>query len=248
MIKQFFVAAFLCLLMISAPVSPVYAKAKAGEASVREAQRQLSELGYYTGRNDGLFGPQTRRAVKAFQRDSGLPVSGELTAQTKSLLSHKGFSLREGGYFRKRNAFFYWPDRNHIAASQGIPNRYMNVALREEGTGLLSRFTITLNGAPIFFANNQPGPLQVSETFSLPGEDAIVVTSYSGDAVCPHKSFLLTFRSNNTYAGPKEIGSCSGFVEAGVAGNYLIIGFRHGPDHYAARSLWRYANGSLAQL
>lgn len=46
----------------------------------REIQRRLSALGYPTGGVDGVFGPNTRRALSAWQRDEGLRASGYMTA------------------------------------------------------------------------------------------------------------------------------------------------------------------------
>lgn len=43
---------------------------------VSELQARLARLGFDTGRVDGIFGPQTARAVVAFQSDSGLVVDG----------------------------------------------------------------------------------------------------------------------------------------------------------------------------
>jgi len=48
-------------------------------AERREVQRRLALLGYFTG-VDGVFGPNTRRALASWQRDSGLRASGYLTA------------------------------------------------------------------------------------------------------------------------------------------------------------------------
>src|SRR5262245_6737879 len=45
---------------------------------VRTAQRQLKERGYYTGPVDGVIGPATENALRAYQRDRGLKVTGRL--------------------------------------------------------------------------------------------------------------------------------------------------------------------------
>jgi peptidoglycan hydrolase-like protein with peptidoglycan-binding domain len=46
----------------------------------REIQRRLTRLGYSTGRIDGIFGANTRRALASWQRDEGLRASGYITA------------------------------------------------------------------------------------------------------------------------------------------------------------------------
>ncbi len=45
---------------------------------VLRLQQRLSELGYYTDRINGYFGPNTEQAVMQFQAINGLTVSGEL--------------------------------------------------------------------------------------------------------------------------------------------------------------------------
>jgi membrane-bound lytic murein transglycosylase B len=40
-------------------------------------QVALATLGYNVGTPDGVIGPKSRAAIRAFQVDSGLPVSGE---------------------------------------------------------------------------------------------------------------------------------------------------------------------------
>ncbi len=52
-----------------------------GEA-VRALQRNLDTLGYSVGAIDGIFGRNTRRAVLAFQDESGLPANGVVDAAT----------------------------------------------------------------------------------------------------------------------------------------------------------------------
>jgi hypothetical protein len=38
---------------------------------VAELQRRLARAGYYRGSIDGVLGPQTRRAIRAYERDHG---------------------------------------------------------------------------------------------------------------------------------------------------------------------------------
>ena len=45
----------------------------------REAQLLLADLGYDLGLVDGMLGPRTRAAIRAFQADAGLPVDGEIS-------------------------------------------------------------------------------------------------------------------------------------------------------------------------
>jgi Putative peptidoglycan binding domain len=41
-----------------------------------EVQRRLARAGYYHGRIDGIMGPQTRRAIRAYERDHGRAAYG----------------------------------------------------------------------------------------------------------------------------------------------------------------------------
>jgi peptidoglycan hydrolase-like protein with peptidoglycan-binding domain len=63
-----------------------YVKAQSGknkpDAFVMQMQADLTTLGYYTGKVDGFYGPDTEAAVKAFQKDNGLPVTGKFDEAT----------------------------------------------------------------------------------------------------------------------------------------------------------------------
>lgn len=48
---------------------------------LRRAQRALADAGYDPGPVDGVMGPRTRRAVRAWQRDHGLEPDGEVTPE-----------------------------------------------------------------------------------------------------------------------------------------------------------------------
>jgi peptidoglycan hydrolase-like protein with peptidoglycan-binding domain len=55
------------------------------DARVEDAQRELSATGHYRGLVDGVNGKQTELAVRKYQADNGLPVTGDVS---KELLNH----------------------------------------------------------------------------------------------------------------------------------------------------------------
>jgi len=79
-------------LQTSPPVSaaaapqPLTVMAPQQSAAVRDTQQRLSELGFYDGAVDGVWGPETRAAVERFQRNRGLAVTGDLNPRTTSAL------------------------------------------------------------------------------------------------------------------------------------------------------------------
>jgi hypothetical protein len=47
--------------------------------TIRSVQRRLNQLGYQAGPEDGIMGPQTHRAVSAYQNRMGMQPNGMLT-------------------------------------------------------------------------------------------------------------------------------------------------------------------------
>jgi Putative peptidoglycan binding domain len=65
-----------------APRTTVYAtRGINDDATVAAVQRRLARGGYYHGSIDGVIGPGTRSAVRAFERNNGLPVDGVIDPQ-----------------------------------------------------------------------------------------------------------------------------------------------------------------------
>lgn len=58
--------------------------------SVVDLQRRLAALGFDVGRIDGIFGPQTRQAVLAFQASQGIGTDGIVGPITEGALSQSG--------------------------------------------------------------------------------------------------------------------------------------------------------------
>ncbi len=48
----------------------------------KQIQIALSNAGYYSGVIDGKIGKQTRSSIRAFQKDNGLPVDGQVGKKT----------------------------------------------------------------------------------------------------------------------------------------------------------------------
>ena len=62
----------------------------AGEAHVAALQVALRAQGFYRSSIDGILGPRTRRAVRRFQRRSGLTVDGVVGPRTRRALGRLG--------------------------------------------------------------------------------------------------------------------------------------------------------------
>jgi peptidoglycan hydrolase-like protein with peptidoglycan-binding domain len=56
------------------------------EANRRDVQIALARLGYYDGRIDGVFGPDTRAAIRRWQHEVHTTMTGQLTAAEASRL------------------------------------------------------------------------------------------------------------------------------------------------------------------
>jgi N-acetylmuramoyl-L-alanine amidase len=91
----------ICLLLISMPsvVSAQKRQASLTRAQTTEAERRLSDLGYWTGAVDGLLDSATRAALIAFQKCEGRPLTGKLTLEElEAIRSASSPKAREQGY------------------------------------------------------------------------------------------------------------------------------------------------------
>lgn len=73
---------------VAEPVAAEFENVYAATANTREVQTRLKKWGYYTGAVDGINGPQTKAAVKKFQKRYGLTqdgIVGPLTAAKMGL-------------------------------------------------------------------------------------------------------------------------------------------------------------------
>lgn len=68
-------------LSLTEPLRAASATPESGEMVrlVKKVQRQLGNLGYKAGKLTGIVTGQTRNAIAKFERDTGLPVTGEVS-------------------------------------------------------------------------------------------------------------------------------------------------------------------------
>ena len=97
----FLMALILCLSVVATALA--YNTIPYGEESqdVRDMQSKLKSKGYYKGKVDGKFGPETRRAVRKFQEAIGITVDGKPGDRTLTAL-YEGTSAINGTRDRER--------------------------------------------------------------------------------------------------------------------------------------------------
>ena len=76
--------------------SAVVLKQGSTGSTVSTMQKKLKNWGYYKGAVDGIFGSQTREAVKYFQRKNGLTVDGIVGKNTLKALGMSASSSNTG--------------------------------------------------------------------------------------------------------------------------------------------------------
>lgn len=138
-----------------------------GEA-VKKLQRRLAELGYLTGKIDGIYGQQTKKAVERFQYYNGLTVDGIAGKVTQTLL------------FESRSVVTAPPEITvgpsptpAVPASVNVPVYYV-----DQNGRLLTQLTMTCYGTTTIYANSN----NVSADYALESSGAVVVTIKNGVA------------------------------------------------------------------
>lgn len=109
---------------------------------VSALQRRLGELGFLDGRVDGIFGPETERAVRAFQRNSALVTDGvagpDVIAQLRRLGPETGAVTK--AILTERLRLLETPHdlggtRIAVAEPGTLPALIQNLTGRLDGTG-----------------------------------------------------------------------------------------------------------------
>jgi len=233
-----------------------------GKAHIRAAQVYLDQLGYAPGPTDGIMGRKTKMAIKEFQRDHNLRVTGMLTDATFAALEREAGSHNPVmhtpqqppdfvathpdfyGYYGKEGV-----SPTSLASPQGIPSRFGNLQIDQQLNGQASNYTISMNGQQVYHADNQPSYIDVSRTFQVDDNtDAIVLTSYNnGNITCSYKHQLLIIKSSGSNV--RDIADCTHDFEAYTENGMLMISFPGSHvDGLSKGALWRYDNGTFEKL
>ena len=92
----------VCLLLVLMPASlsaQQKRRASLSVAQIRDAERRLAELGYWTGPIDGRLDDGTRAALIAFQKWEGREITGKLTvAELEAIRNGNRPKARDTGY------------------------------------------------------------------------------------------------------------------------------------------------------
>src|SRR5256885_8823551 len=103
---------------------------------VAELQRRLNGLGFDAGREDGILGDDTTRALIEFQRNMNLPTDGMCGTATLAVLERVG-GLAEGSVasVREREALRRGPHR--LSGRRGVvtPAPRLDTPARPGGPG-----------------------------------------------------------------------------------------------------------------
>jgi peptidoglycan hydrolase-like protein with peptidoglycan-binding domain len=94
-------------------------------ADRRDVQIALARLGYYDGRIDGQFGPDTRAAIRRWQHEVGAEMTGALSGtQATRLVGQQVLLTLDGG-----NALAQ--DNRHVRHTQIVmrPTRQPRIAM-----------------------------------------------------------------------------------------------------------------------
>ena len=80
------------LPVLAAPAAPerMTEPASLNDADRRQIQLALQRLGYYAGKVDGIYGPDTLAAIRRFQHELGTAMTGRLTSEQAARLLADG--------------------------------------------------------------------------------------------------------------------------------------------------------------
>jgi peptidoglycan hydrolase-like protein with peptidoglycan-binding domain len=268
--RKFFSSAAIACFTLALAVSPAAAATHpkhkthhvtrhhvaSGSAIVRVAQRHLANLGYYSGTIDGKMGPQTRAAIKKFQREHALKADGALGSKTNRALQSADYGHAKTGQLLTHESVNGGDigapvNDSYVSGMNGgsrvVSSRFARVDVSESGSGGNKRYNVNLNGQPILVADGQPSVVGISSTYDLGNEDAVIFTTFSpNDSGCVYRNHVLALSN----AGSKmlDLDNCTRDYQAVAKNGSLFITFTQHDSNSAIGSTWRLEGENLVRL
>lgn len=159
----------------TAAVTPKRRVSSQPDDSVMQAQQALAGAGYHLGEPDGKPGPSTTAALKKFQTDRHLPVTGKLDAITLAALGIRKTSDPEGA----EKADLILPDAVYALVHTVDPNTQEPAILAATNTGLYRSVDPSKGWLKLSYGNFDPRTTCVSTVPKQP-ETMWVGTPNSG--------------------------------------------------------------------
>jgi len=228
-----------------------HAKSRSNEIT-RIVQKHLANLGYYSGKIDGIMGAKTRAAIKAFQRDHGLKADGVAGPKTRRALEsadHPTITSRPLTQENIKGSEYAAQDYQTTlnGGTKTIASRFARVDVSETGLGSDKRYSVNVNGQPVLEAEEQPSVIGISPTYDLGDEDAIIFTTFSpNSSECIYSTHVLAVNSAN--ANLLDIQNCTRNYEAQIVSGSLYISFPEQDDGRALGATWRLQGMDLEKL
>lgn len=207
-------ACFFLLVPIRAQTAPFLRIGSTGE-SVEMLQETLSALGYYAARVDGIFGPITDKAVRAFQTASGLVPDGIVGPLTWAALDRvRDVSRGKTGPLRGRLIVV---DAGHGGAEPGAispwGDKEKNFTL---GLALKTRRYLEEMGATVIMTRY--GDYSPGSDWGYPVDELLARVSIAN----ANGADLFVSIHNNAYPKDPGVSGVMGFYRKGSQESYTL--------------------------
>ena len=214
------------------PPQSVFASYNVGTSGpdVAEIQNELSDLGYYNGIPDGVYGADTAAAVKKYQASMGLEADGVVGDYTYSKLMGKRMPSRRSDYGVSRGYGYGYGANTGMVRSListaydyvGVPyvfggttpwgfdcSGYTQYVFRQIGVDIPRTADAQYYSYPKVSASNlQPGDLVFFETYE-PGPSHCGIYIGNGQMLQAGSSTGVTVSNVfSGYFGARYIGAC----------------------------------------